>query len=249
MATGRQCEFRFVGELNGFLAPSRRHATVLHRFDGTPSVKDQVEALGVPHTEIAALLVDGHPVGFGYLLRGGEQIVVHPFGPGLPAGSSGLLRPERAAEARFIADVHLGRLASYLRLLGFDCGWRNDFGDDELVNVANAEDRIVLTRDTGLLKRAALVHGAFVHASDPRRQLREVFDRFGLESHARPFTRCARCNGPVSPWQPDRDDRLPEAALRHRDGLSRCEGCGQLYWPGSHLERLRRRLAEVGVAV
>lgn len=249
MATGQHCEFRFHGELNAFLAPSRRHTAVLHRFDGTPSIKDQVEALGVPHTEVGALLVDGRAVGFDYLLRGGEQVAVHPGGSAIAAGAAGSLRPERPAEPRFIADVHLGRLASYLRLLGFDCAWRNDLSDDDVLATANAEHRVVLTRDTGLLKRATLVHGAFVHATDPRRQLREVFTRFDLDGRTRPFTRCGRCNGTVSPWRPEASTPLPEAADRYRDRLSRCTGCGQVYWPGSHVDRLRQRLAEAGVAL
>ncbi len=236
-------------------------------------------------------------------------------------GEGNRLRPRPLREPRFVLDVHLGRLASYLRLLGFDTLYRNDYDDEELLAISRAQHRILLTRDTGLLKRSALTHGAFLHATDPRRQLREAFDRFQLDARIAPFTRCARCNGLVEPVahapgehdpghkppkerdppageparrdpgtdepprrEPDEGDpierdpgrppevedpgpapaRKLEPADPRRRGMraarngiapnlamriSRCADCGQLYWPGSHLTRLRQRLAEVGVAI
>lgn len=243
----QQCELRFFAELNDFLAPHRRGSSVLHRFSGTPSIKDQIEALGVPHTEVGLLLVDGRPVGFDHLLKGGEHVVVHPVRAGEAHEGAQLLRPGGPARPSFLADVHLGRLASYLRLLGFDCLYRNDLDDPEAISLATSQGRILLTRDTGLLKRAALVHGAYVHATDPVLQLREVFDRFALRGRTRPFTRCARCNGVVVPWHPSDPAVLSEPAARHRNALSRCTECFQLYWPGTHPERLRRRFAGVGI--
>ena len=239
-----QCEFRFYEGLNDFLAPARRKCSFVHAFDGMPAVKDRIEALGVPHMEVDLILVDGEPVGFKYRLRGGERVAVYPMFECFELAEDTRLRPEPLREPRFVLDVHLGRLASYLRLLGFDTLYRNDYGDEELLAISRTEDRILLSRDTGLLKRSALTHGAFLHATDPRRQLREACDRFRLDTRIAPFTRCARCNGLV--------ESLATEASRdatHPARLSRCKECAQIYWPGSHLTRLRQRLREVGVSI
>lgn len=247
----RQCEFRFYEELCDFLAPDRRKRSFLHGFDGTPTVKDRIEALGVPHTEVDMILVDDAPVGFGHRLHGGERVAVYPMLECFELGEACRLRPRPLREPRFVLDVHLGRLAAYLRLLGFDCLYRNDYEDDQLLSISREQHRILLSRDTGLLKRSALTHGAFLHATDPRRQLREVCDRFQLDARIAPFTRCARCNGVVEPLHDDHAGAgrsLPAALVaRNRGTFSRCRDCSQLYWPGSHLTRLRQRLAEVGV--
>ena len=245
----RHCEFRFHDELNAFLPAPLRHHGFTHAFDGTPAVKDRIESLGIPHTEVGRLVVDGEPVDFARRLRGSERIEVYPASACGPDAST-RLRPPLADVPRFVLDVHLGRLAGYLRLLGFDCLYRNDYRDDDLIVVSRLGGRVVLTRDTGLLKRADLVHGAFLHATDPRRQLREVLDRFRLGARMRPFSRCARCNGLVEQLSPTEiAGSIPESVARQHEVLSRCGQCGQVYWPGSHQERLRLRLAEVGVTI
>lgn len=244
------CEFRFYEELNDFLAPALRRRTFPHAFDGTPSVKDRIESLGVPHTEVDLILVDGVSVGFGHRVRGGERVAVYPVFERFDLTGVTRLRPLPLREPRFVADVHLGRLAGYLRLLGFDCRYRNDFGDDELLEISRAERRTVLTRDVGLLEHACLTHGAFVHQTDPRRQLREVLDRFDLWSRISPLTRCARCNSPLERVpRAAALGRVPDAVAREYREFTRCPGCGRLYWPGSHPERLRERLAAVGVVL
>jgi uncharacterized protein with PIN domain len=240
-----QSEFRFYEELGDFLPPERRKRSFMHAFDGTPAVKDRIEALGVPHTEVDLILVDGEPVGFRHRLRGGERVAVYPMFECFELGSATHLRPTPLREPRFVLDVHLGRLASYLRLLGFDTLYRNNYDDEELLAISQAQRRILLSRDTGLLKRAALTHGAFLHATDPRRQLREVCGRFQLDARIAPFTRCARCNGMVEALAAGSTADVGGGRYR----LSRCQGCGQVYWPGSHLTRLRQRLGEVGVSI
>lgn len=248
-STPRHCEFRFYGELGDLLPADRRNRGFTHVFEGTPAVKDQIEALGVPHTEVDLILVDGAPVGFTHKLLGGERVAVYPMFRRLEPDARSRLRPPPLEVPRFVVDVHLGRLASYLRLLGFDCLYHNDYRDDELLALSRSQQRILLSRDTGLLKRAALVHGAFLHATDPRRQLREVCDRYQLDARFAPFTRCARCNSPVQPWRGATLAVPAGLAARDRNRFSRCSNCGQLYWPGSHLDRLRQRLAEVGVFI
>lgn len=250
MAAARECEFRFYEELNEFLPRECRKRGFTHAFDGTPAVKDRIESIGVPHTEVDLVLVDGESVGFAHRLRGGERVAVYPVFERFEIAGINRLRPRPLREPRFVLDVHLGRLAAYLRLLGFDCLYRNDYSDDELLAISQAGHRTVLTRDTGLLKRAALTHGAFLHATDPRRQLREVLDRFQLDARIAPFTRCARCNGSVGRISCEHAASAAPAGVldRHRE-FSRCGSCGQVYWRGGHLARLRARLAEVGVSI
>lgn len=246
--TDRFSEFRFYEELNDFLPPPHRKRAFRHDFDGTPSVKDRIEALGVPHTEVDLILVDGDPVGFDHRLRGGERVAVYPVFERFDLSGVTRVRPEPLRDPRFVADVHLGRLAGYLRILGFDCRYRNDAADAELVTESRAECRILLTRDVGLLRRGAVTRGAFVHATEPRRQLREVLDRFDLHGRIRSLTRCARCNGVLDPV--DRSAvaaRVPAGVAAEHSRFSRCRDCDRVYWPGGHLTRLRRRLAEVGV--
>ncbi|RVW05695.1 Mut7-C RNAse domain-containing protein [Rhodococcus xishaensis] len=243
----RRCEFRVYGELNDFLQPRLRRRSILHEFDGSPSVKDRIESLGVPHTEVDLIIVDGEPVGFDRRLSGGERVAVYPTFRSLELGDIAPLRPP-LPDPRFVLDVHLGRLARYLRLLGFDSAYTNDCSDDELLALSRDEDRTLLTRDVGLLERAALVHGAFLHETDPRLQLREVLDRFRLLGRIAPLTRCARCNGIIGPATPVlARARVPSSVLREHRLFSRCNDCGQVYWPGGHLKRLRARLAEIGI--
>ncbi|WFR71019.1 Mut7-C RNAse domain-containing protein [Prescottella defluvii] len=244
---GHRCEFRFYEELNDFLPPPQRKRSFVHDFDGTPSVKDRIESLGVPHTEVDLILVDGVPVGFDHHMSGGERVAVYPTFHGLDLGAIAPLRPP-LREPRFVLDVHLGRLARYLRLLGFDSCYTNDSTDDELLALSRSENRILLTRDLGLLERAALVHGGFLHQTDSRLQLREVLDRFHLQGRIAPLTRCARCNGLIGPATPTlARGSVPGGVLREQRRFSRCNDCGQVYWPGGHLKRLRARLAEIGV--
>src|ERR1700687_5299712 len=149
-------EFRFYEELNDFLQPERRGSSFAYSVARTRSVKDAIESIGVPHTEIDLILVDGHSVGFDRVLRGGERVAVYPVFERLDIAPLQHLRPAPLRDPRFVLDTHLGKLARHLRLAGFDSLWRNDYADEEIVGLARAGRRIVLTRDRGLLKRRAV---------------------------------------------------------------------------------------------
>ena len=134
--------FRFYEELNDFLPAERRKVAFVHEFVGTPSVKDTIEAIGVPHTEIDLILVDGRSVGFGHRLAGGERVAVYPMFEGLDIAPVQRPRPRPLREPRFVLDVHLGTLARYLRLLGFDAIWRNDLDDQAIIDMAGREQTV-----------------------------------------------------------------------------------------------------------
>lgn len=231
---------RFHGPLNDFLAPERRGVEFAHPLPAPCSVKDLIESLGPPHPEVDVVLVDGEAVDFSHRVQHGQRIAVHP--PGCPPDQTPSLRvgPPDLSEPRFLLDVGLGRLASLLRMLGFDTVWRNDFADDVLARRSRDEQRILLTRDLGVLKRSEVVHGYFPRETDPSRQLPEVARRYGLVPRMRPFTRCLACNTPLASASPDDvRGRVPERVLATFSSFQHCPGCQRVFWAGSHHERMR----------
>ncbi len=241
-----QATFRFYGPLNDFLPPERRQRSFCHTFTGRASVKDMVESLGVPHPEIDLLLVNGEPVGFEYIVRPGDRVSVYPRFTTIEVGDLSRVRPAPLPEARFVLDTHLGRLAAYLRLLGFDTLYRNNFDDPELARLSDEEGRILLTRDRGLLKRNAVRYGYCVRAKYPRRQVVEVLHHFDLFDRIVPFRRCVRCNGLVEPVAKAEIDHLLAAdTRRYYHEFSRCTVCEQIYWKGSHYRRIQKLVEEI----
>lgn len=242
-------EFRFYAELGDFLPPDRRQRTFVHEFTGTPSVKDTIEALGVPHTEVDLILVNGVSSGFDAPLRDGARVAVYPVLERLDVGPLTRVRPEPLRTVRFIADVHLGTLARYLRLVGFDTVWRNDLDDDVIIETAVAGKRIVLTRDRGILRNGRVTHGYWVRAEDPPSQLEEVVRALDLGARIRPYTRCLECNGELETITAEQArPHVPEPVHRAFDEFSRCAGCGRVYWPGSHRARLDALIAAARTA-
>lgn len=236
----KEVELRFYEELNDFLPPARRKKSFRHRFRGSRSVKDLIESLGVPHTEIDVILVDGESVGFERRLTGGERVAVYPTFERLDVSSLTRLRPEPLREPKFIADVHLGKLARYLRLLGFDTVYEREQDDAAIASRSRAEHRIVLTRDRGLLKRSEVTHGHAVRSMDADAQLLEVVEAFDLRARIAPFSRCLKCNGAVRSIARELvEHRLPKYTRLAYDRFFRCEQCGSVYWPGAHFARLR----------
>jgi uncharacterized protein len=238
-----QAEFHFHGELNDFLPASRRGAPVLFHFGGRVSIKDAIESLGTPHTEVAEIVAGGSGVDFAYIVRDGDHVEVFPG----PAPAVHIpLRPPFPGEPCFVLDTHLGQLASYLRMLGFDTLYRNDYTDEELARIASQERRILLTRDRGLLKRGIVTYGRYVRATDPRLQVAEVVRHYELAGRMAPLRRCIACNGLLRPVRKeDVLDRLEPKTREHFHEFSQCESCGRIYWKGSHYDRICRFVEQV----
>jgi uncharacterized protein len=229
--------FRFYAELNDLLPREWRQLDIAHLFREPATIKDRIEAHGVPHTEVELIQVNGAPVDFAYRLRDGDRVSVYPFMAVLENPRP--LRPPYP-RGRFVLDQHLARLAAYLRLLGQDCVHRAHFPDDDLARVAVDENRILLSRDKRLLMRRAVVHGGFVHATDPFEQVPEVLHRFGAPESIAPFTRCMACNGVLRPVARERiEDRLPADTRRYYDEFTECPECRRVFWEGSHVRRMR----------
>ena len=247
--------FRFFGELNAFLPRARRGRSFTSACARQATVKHMIEALGVPHTEVEALLVNGKESPFGRVLCEGDQVEVHahwvPAAP-RPARAAGLpvvLRERPRERMRFVADAHLGGLARLLRMAGFDSLYDNGYHDDAVEALAVGQDRIVLTRDLELLKRREIVHGCYIHPLQPAQQLRALFARLDLGSSARPFTLCLHCNAPLRAVDKAGVlDRLPESVRTLHDSFTTCDSCARVYWRGSHYQRMAALLASIGTS-
>ena len=230
---------RAYAELNDFLSPESRGLTVRRPFRSHQTVKDVLEAMGIPHTEIDLILVNGNAVEFAHRPTAGDRIAVYPVFEALDIAPTARLRSVPLRDPRFVIDVNLGRLARVLRVLGFDVWWSSGADDHTLADISLGQQRILLTRDRALLKRRAITHGLFVRSDDPEEQTLEVIRRLDLRQRLAPFTRCVRCNGMLVRVAKDEViDHLEPLTRRYYDDFSRCAECGRIYWPGSHHARL-----------
>lgn len=229
---------RVYGPLNDFLPARRRQAAFAHAFEGRESVKDLVEGLGVPHPEVDLILVNGEPAAFDRAVQDGNRIAVFPRFECLDVGDVTLVRPPFEARG-FVLDGHLGRLARYMRLIGLDAEYRADASDGDIAELAAHGERIVLTRDRGLLKRRVISHGYWMRATAPREQLVEVLRRFGPT--LAPFTRCLRCNTELREVPKSSvESKLEPRTRTYYQRFHECPGCHRIYWAGSHWQRLTR---------
>jgi uncharacterized protein with PIN domain len=235
----RTAFFRFYEELNDFLPKEQKKKTFPYEFIGNPSIKDTIESIGVPNAEIDLILVDGESVDFVYQMHGGEHVSIYPVFESFDITSLVRFRTQPLRETKFVVDVNLGKLAQKLRLLGFDTLFRNDFINNEIVELSLQEKRIILTRNKGILKYRAVTHGYWIRNDDPKEQIKEVINRFQLGRNFRPFSRCSCCNGLLHKVEKTLvQDRLPNDTLLYFNVFMECKGCRKLYWQGSHYDRI-----------
>jgi uncharacterized protein len=231
--------FRFYAELNDHLPQHKQYRSIEKQFFVPASVKDMIESSGVPHTEVDLVLVNGESSDFTRLIRKGDRVSVYPVFESLDITPILHLRPQPLREPKFVLDVHLGRLAGYLRMLGFDAIYSNRFSDSELVRLSSEQARVLLTRDRGVLKHSAVTHGYWLRETNSRRQAAEVVRRIDLARQIRPFTRCIVCNHPLEDMSKnDVRGRVPKRVLQRCDEFRVCADCGRIYWEGTHFERM-----------
>lgn len=236
--------FHFHAELNDFLPRNKRRVKIIHNFGERASIKDMIESLGVPHPEVDAIEVNNNYVDFSYIVQDGDIINVYPISVTNTPSIS--VHPQPLSIIRFVLDIHLGKLATSLRLLGFDSLYRNDYGDEELAEVSHSQERILLTRDKGLLMRSLVTHGYYVRSTNPQQQITEVLQRFDLFKLVSPFQRCLRCNGLLESIAKETIMHLlPESVQLQNQDFHRCQNCAQIYWKGTHYERLQQFIDEV----
>jgi uncharacterized protein with PIN domain len=231
--------FRFYEELNDFLPRERRGHEFASRCARAATTKHMIEALGIPHTEVELVLVNGASTTFDQLIEDGDRIAVYPKFEAFDVTPLLRVRERPLRRLRFVADAHLGGLARFLRMAGFDTLYDNAIHDDEIEEISASQDRVALTRDRELLKRRTITHGCYIHALKPEQQLRELFDRLDLAASAAPFTLCLHCNAPLRPVaKAEVLDKLPPAVRATQDEFNTCDACGRVYWKGSHWKRM-----------
>ena len=236
--------FRFYGPLNDFLPAVRRFGRVMRHLRAPASVKDAIEAIGVPHPEVDVIIVNGEPTDFSCTLRDGDSVAVYPRFRSIDVTGFRRAGSDPPDPVRFVADIHLRKLASLLRLAGFDVPLLED--DAHIGALSAAERRVALTRDVGVLKRSIIQFGCWVRNTDPELQLVEVLERFDLADRMQPFVRCMECNtGLVSVDADVVADQLPPGTRECFSEFHRCPGCQRIYWQGSHYDRLVERLERV----
>lgn len=240
--------FRFYARLNAFLPVERRGQAFSCRCAHAATTKHMIEALGVPHTEVALVLVNGEPAGLERPVEQGDRIAVYPRFESLDIGSLVPMPRLPPGAPRFVADAHLGGLARLLRMAGFDTLYDNGYEDATMAELANRELRVLLTRDRALLMHRMVTHGCYVHALKPAAQLSELYERLDLAVHARPFSLCMSCNAPLR--EVDKQtvfDRLPPRVQERHEHFLTCDCCGRVYWEGTHWQDMRALLASLAV--
>jgi hypothetical protein len=232
--------FRFYEELNDFLPKEKRKIKFEHCFIDRTSVKDLIESIGVPHSEIDLVLVNGKSVDFSYLVNDKDEISIYPVFESFDISNLQHLRPIPLREPKFIVAVHLGKLARYLRMLGLDTLYKNSFSDDDLIKISFDEKRTILTKDRETLKRNDITHGYWVRNNDLDEQLKEIIRRFDLKNQIKEFTRCIECNTLLDQVKKDEIiDRLPPKVSDWHNEFFLCPNCKKLYWKGSHYEKMK----------
>ena len=226
--------FLFYDRLNDFLPQNQKGRPITIHFKERQSIKHLAESLGVPHPEIGRIQVNGTDEALATITQDGDRVEVHPIENGCPI------------EPRFLLDCHLGRLAAHLRMLGLDCLYENDYDDAKMAAIMGLERRILLTRDRRLLMRKVVAYGYCLRSLDSLEQLTEVVERFALGNKIQAFHRCLRCNHPLQSVDKDRiTDRLEPLTRKYFDEFHICPNCQQIYWKGSHYERMLGILKQV----
>ncbi len=237
---------RFYEELNDFLPAAKKKIRFEHKFSGTPSVKDLIESLGIPHTEIDLILVNGKSTDFNRKINDGDDISVYPVFESVDIKEVQHLRENTLRIPKFILDVHLGKLARYLRMLGFDALYRNNYSDDEIVSISGMEARAILTKDKGILKHNKVNRGYYVRNSNPEEQLSEVVLRFDLNKSINEFTRCLECNTILKKIEKNEvADRIPRKVKERQIDFYICNSCNKIYWPGSHYIKMKEMIKKI----
>lgn len=247
-------KLRFYSYLNDFIKVDAHknlklldNRNYLHYYRGRQSIKDRIESIGVPHPEVVLIMKNGQPVDFSYLVQSGDYFSIYPYLYNFDLPAENRLLPEYPGKPCFILDVHLGRLARYLRRFGFDTAYRNDYQDQEIVDQAVQEQRIILTRDLGLLMRKRVKWAKFIWNDDPKQQLREVFERYQLAQYYQgEESRCVNCNSRLV--EIDKEEiieRLEPKTKKYFEDFKYCQQCDKIYWRGSHYEETEKMMTEL----
>jgi len=241
---------RFYEELNDFLPEEKRRKRFTHQFIDRTSVKDLIESIGVPHTEVDLILVNCKSVNFRYLINDGDDISVYPVFESFDISDVQHLRAKPLRTPKFVADVHLGKLSKYLRMIGIDVLYKNDFDDEEIVELSLKEGRAILTKDKGILKRNEVTRGYWIRSTKVEEQVKEILKRFDLQKEIKEFSRCIECNELLKPIKKEMiTNRLPPKVADTQYEFYECQSCKKIYWKGTHYQRMLTFIRRLGIWV
>jgi uncharacterized protein with PIN domain len=237
-------EFRFYNGLNDFITPEKRNIDFTFSFTGNPAIKDSIESSGPPHTEVELIIVNGESQPFNYKLKDGDKVAVYPVFHNIDIQAVPLR--EAPAEMKFIVDANIGKMAKYLRMLGFDTYYDFALPDPEIVDFAEKEKRIILTRDIGLLKRKNATHGYFLRKTHIEEQVMETIDRYSLLPLIKPFSMCLECSGSIIAVDKNsiKDKLKPEIIDDYKQFFS-CLDCHKIYWKGTHYDTMLASIRKI----
>jgi len=236
----KKATLRFYEELNDFLPAHRKKKRFTQTFIDRTSVKDLIESFGVPHTEVDLILVNGKSVNFIYLVNNGDDIAVYPEFELFDVSNLQKLRPKPLRKPKFVLDVHLGTLAKYLRMLGFDSLYNNSYIDEEIVKISLNEKRAILTKDREILKRSEVTRGYWIRKTKAIEQLEEVIQRFNLKNMINEFSRCLVCNSVLKIISKEKIiNRLPKKVSEWQNEFYYCKQCDKIFWKGSHHTKMK----------
>ncbi|MBN1410988.1 MAG: Mut7-C ubiquitin/RNAse domain-containing protein [Spirochaetales bacterium] len=237
---------RFYEELNDFLPEAMQKQWIEREFKEGTTLKAVIEELGIPHTEVDLVLVNSDSEEFSYRLKPGDRVSIYPVFESLDIRGFSRVRPVPLRQVMFVLDVHLGKLTKYLRILGFDSLYSNDYTDDEIALISKRDHRAILTRDRGLLKRKIITHGYCIRSKDPDSQLKEVISRFDLMHAFHPFTLCLVCNRVlITVEKAAVSGIVPERVAKYYSEFKKCPSCNKIYWKGSHWVSMEKRLKKL----
>lgn len=230
---------RLYAELNDFLHNQRAHAAFRFFYSGRTTLREVLNGLRIPLSEVDLILVNGQSQDFQYRLQQQDRISIYPVFETIDISPVAKIRKKPLRTTRFILDAHLGKLAKYLRMLGFDSLYKNDFEDAFIIAIAASQNRIILTRDKALLSDKKVSHGYFVRAINTKAQLSEIMNKFDLYSQVSPFSRCINCNQLLKRISADAArPHIKNDTARIFKLFYQCSGCHKIYWKGSHYQRM-----------
>ena len=238
--------FRFYEELNDFLPKHRRKTDFEAKFKGKRSIKDMIEALGVPHTEIDLILVNGNSVDFNYILQDEDRVSVYPVFESLNITDVTLLRKIPLRRNKFIADINLGDIVKYMRVLGLDLYYDPLLSTREIIEISKRENRVILTKSRKLLKFKDVSHGIFIRPGTTTEQIRRIIYYLDIKDKIKPFSRCLRCNTLLDIVLKEKIlDRIPPKTKEFCDEYVQCQSCDKIYWKGTHFINMKKAVRQI----
>ena len=238
--------FRFYEELNDFLPEAKKKTDFGAEFKGKRSIKDMIESLGVPHTEIDLVLVNGKSVDFRYILQDQDRVSVYPVFESFNIEGITHLREIPLRKTKFVADNNLGDIVKYLRVLGFDVYYDTSLSQREIIEISKKEKRIILTKSKGLLKFKEVTHGLYIYPGNAEEQVKRIVDFLDIKNSAKPFSRCLHCNSLLKIISKEKiAHRIPPKTKAHCDEYTYCKYCDKIFWKGTHFTNMKKVIDKI----